>query len=770
MTGVMRLALLLLLSAPAWASRIHGYVLEAGSDEPLIGANVMIQGEALGAASNLDGYFVIVGVEPGRYELSASYQGYRSATESIVVVRDLDTRINLHLEEGTIRLEEVVVTAEQTERELQQTEVYAGKVRLDRRQMELAPPMIERDVFRAFQTVPGVLPSNDFSSDLNVRGSRANENLILLDGVEVYNPNHLGGMFSAFIPSAVKHADLLRSGWSAVYGGRTGAVFNVTNREGNHNQLDAELTLGALSTSACLSAPVPGLKNSSWLMAGRRSYIDLATKAFTEEEMPYFFTDAQGRFNWDPGINDRISFTGYYGEDVFSSGALDFRFGNQAGNLNWRHIWNSKWYTRAIVSHTRFRSIFDAGGKDIMFEETYIRDWSLKLLMEYHPNPQLSAEMGVSLKNTINGYEAWIANTPNWDVTMRMAETAGYVSASWEPHPLVLIEPGLRVTQFASNYIFRDATTHLRWEPRLGTKVYLTDWVRLKAAWGLYHQGINQYKRDGSSFDYVWIVMDETGSPTRASHSSLGLEMDLPGQTAFEIEAYYKEVSNVAEGKPIAQHEADDPSSNSDIFWYGLGKAMGMDLSLKRTEGLWTGSLGYSLGWAWRELDELNEGESFYASYDKRHNMNMVLNRNFLLAKEHAWPCRWVPFFKYEQTSLSLTTRFASGPRYSEPVSGIYLGEDGISNGEAQRAYWGSRNGASLPAYNRVDIAWKMIRHKKDFVFEMSIGVLNLFNSPNYYGINYTTSDENTGSTIPVAERERGVARMPSLELTWRFR
>ena len=770
MTGAMHLALLLLCVATASASRIHGYVVEAGSEEPLIGANVRLLGSTQGAATNLDGYFVIPGVSPGRFDLVASYQGYRSAEESVVVVADLDTRISLRLEQASVRLEEVVITAEQTERELQQTEVYAGKVRLDRRQMELAPPMIERDVFRAFQTVPGVLPSNDFSSDLNVRGSRANENLILLDGVEVYNPNHLGGMFSAFIPSAVKHADLLRSSWPALYGGRTGAVFNVNNREGNRKHLDAEITLGALSTSACLSGPAPGLKKASWLLAGRRSYIDLATKAFTKEEMPYFFTDAQGRFNWDPGANDRISFTGYYGEDVFNAGALDFRFGNQAGNLNWRHIWSSKWYSRAIVSHTRFLSRFDAGGKEILFEEAYIRDWSMKLLLEYHPSSTLSAELGLSLKNTINGYEAWVSNTPNWDVTMRMSESAGYLSATWEPHPLLLIEPGLRVTQFSSDYVFAGGKDHLRWEPRLGTKVYLSDWIRLKAAWGLYHQGINQYKRDGSSFDYVWIVMDETGAPTRASHSSLGLELDLPGQTAFEIEGYYKEISNVSEGRPIAQHEASDPSSNRDIFWYGDGTAMGMDLSIKRTEGLWTGSLGYSLGWTWRELDELNEGRSFYASYDKRHNMNMVLNRNFPLKKLHAYPCRWLPLFRYDQTSLSLTTRFGSGPRYTEPQSGIYLGEDGISNGEAQRAYWGTRNGSSLPNYHRVDLAWKLMRHKKNFSFEMSIGVLNLFNSPNYYAINYTTSDENTGSTIPVAERERGVSRMPSLELTWRFR
>lgn len=774
MTPSSRALLILLLGlvfVPSlFASRINGYVLDDGSGEPLIGANLKVLEHSIGAATNLDGYFVIVGLEAGSYELLVSYQGYKPSQVSVVLAPDLDSFKEIRLEAAPLYLEEVVVTAEKTTQEMQRTEVYAGNIRLERQQLEMAPPLIEKDVLRAFQTVPGVLPSNDFSSDLNVRGSRADENLIILDGVEVYNPNHLGGLFSAFIPSAVKHADLMRSSYPAQYGGRLGAVMYVSTREGNRRELDAEISLGVLSTNALLSGPLTRDGKASWLLAGRRTYIDLATKLFTDNEVPYHFSDLQGRVNWDVTKSDKLSLVGYWGDDVLDTEGLDFSFGNRAANVNWRHIWNSRWYSRAIVAFTRFRSVLDFGGKETVYDESFVNDWSTRLLMEYHHSAELYLETGVVLKEISTNYSNWTFNDHKWDVEFPMSQLSAYASATWRPHPLLIVEPGLRVVDYRTDRLTANGEDNVRYEPRLGVKGILTDRLRAKLAWGVYHQALQQFRRDGSTFSFLWVGMDSTATPARATHWTGGFEYDIqPGFTA-EIEGYYKRMQNVGEAQTLeSDHSAEDPTDNAMLFYYGRGEAFGVDFDLQRSQGFWTGRLGYSLGWAVRDFEQLNDAKPFYASYDKRHNANLVLSKAFVHNRTKGFPFkRWLRFFDYNESSLGLTARYGSGPRYTRPYSATWLGDEGLNTEESVVHNYGSLNSSELAPYSRVDLAWSWIERLDDYYFECRIGLLNIFNNPNYWGIEFDYT-ENLESGVPATIKTEGVRRLPSLELTWRF-
>ncbi len=761
------LLLSLLLAFPLEAARLHGHVKSAATGEALIGANLRVEGKPLGAATNLDGYFVITGLDEGPVTVIASYQGY-ATTDTLAQAGDhLSELLEIELAPVALALEEVVVTAEKTEQELQQVKVYAGNLRLDRRQMDLAPVLIQRDLLRSFLTVPGVLPSNDFSSDLNVRGSRADENLIILDGVEVYNPNHLGGLFSAFIPSAVKHADLMRSSYPAPYGGRLGAVVYASSREGNSKRIDGEANLGLLASSLQFSGPGPRDTKSSWLVALRRTYIDLATRAFSTE-VPYHFTDAQIRGNLDRGV-DQFSLTGYWGDDVFDSGSLDFVFGNRALNLNWRHVWNARWYTRSILSWSRFRSELNFGGREIVLDQNNLDDFSGRVLVEYHPGPGFSLEAGLVGKRITTQYENWILGTKKWDVDEGMSELAAYTQATWRPWPVLLLEPGLRVAMYGTDQDPFEGERELRLEPRFGAKYLVTDLFRLKLAWGLYNQAIRQFRRDGSSFSYLWISMDPTSLPGRAIHWTGGFELDLATGTIFEFEMYHKNMDNLAEAQPLLEDRtADDPSSNRDLFYFGRGEAFGFDLSLRRSQGSWTGQGSYSLGWATREVAELNEGEPFYAAFDKRHNVNLLLSRNFLHGKLKGWPFKkWLRFFRYNESSFGLVWRFASGPRYTKPWSASWLGDDAMNAEESVIHNYGSRNSQSQEAYNRLDLTWTWIHRKEHGDFECRIGLLNLFNNPNYWGVEFDYTDDPGG--VPEEILTEGIRRLPSLELTWRF-
>jgi hypothetical protein len=751
-------------------SRIHGYVVDSESREPLIGANIQVLNERAGASTNLDGYFVIPTLKPGLHNLRASYQGYQPLDTLTALIDGQNNLIEIKLKQTSIRLKEVVVSAEKGTQELQKLEVYAGNIRINPTLINITPPLIERDVLRSFQSIPGVLPSNDFSSDLNVRGSSADETMIMIDGVEVYNPNHMGGLFSAFIPSTVKHADLKRSSYPAEYGGRLGGVLHVSSTEGNREKLATEISLGVLSSSAKVSAPVPIMNNTSVMLAGRRTYLDVATRLMGDE-IPYYFYDFLGRGNWDPQPNDRVSVTGYWGDDTFESGSIDFSYGNRAANANWRHIWNASLYSRFIMAFSRYRSHFDFGGKEGLVETNHLNDWSSTFLMEYHKDSKLYIEGGIFLKNISTKYDFWANNFHYTSVEQKMGELSFYAKARWRPHPLLIIEPGLRVANYGTETLQdKDAEYFLRLEPRLGIKYILTEYSRLKVAWGVYNQAMQKYKRDGSSFSAVWTVADTTSTPAHAIHWTGGIEFDLNEGTVMEIEGYYKNMNNVREGQIIEQDPNRRELLASELFYFGSGEAFGLDISLNRTIGRWTGMLGYSASWAIRVFDEVNSGEPYYSAWDKRHNFNAVVNRKFTYKTLKGFPfnVKFLRFFRYNESSLTMTTRLASSPRYTEPWKAYYLGDDGLNLDESSLHTYKNKNSSELDMYKRVDLVYSMIHQKENSSFEFRIGVLNIFDSSNYWGVSFDYNVEENGG-MPVKEYVDGMGRIPSIEMIWSF-
>jgi len=758
------LLLLFLLTGIAAAEiRVYGYIVDAGSREPLIGANLNVLNQPYGAATNLDGYYVIVGLPPGLHEIRVSYQGYKPADFNLVVNEFDEIYQDFELEASPLVLEEVVVTTERETQELQKMEVYTGEVRLNKAMMKMTPMLIESDVLRSFLYVPGVLPSNDFSSDLNVRGSSGSENLIMLDGVEVYNPNHMGGVFSSFIPSTVKHADLQRSSYGAEHGGRLGAVMNIVTKEGNRREFSTDITLGLLSSSLLLEGPAGGL--GSWMLAGRRTYLDLASKAFTDTEIPYHFTDFQARGNLDLSQDDRLSFTGYYGDDVFDLGSIKFSYGNRAVTGNWRHIHNSALFSKLICSYTRYFSSFDFGGDEMLREENALNDVTLRALTEYHWRDKVYLEGGIVLKEVKTFYDFWYATRHEVSMDMAMSEFSTYLRLTWKPTYRWIIEPGLRLASYRTEKMleFENNRYYLRLEPRLGAKYFLTDRLRAKAAWGFYNQGLIKATRDGMFYSAVWTTLDSTAAPASAYHYALGFEFDVDESTFLEIEGYFKEMAKLREMK-IGELADEYNYTAQDMFHFGDGNAFGVDLALQRTRGRWTGQAGYSISWAYRQFDELHDGDPYYTAWDKRHNLQLLSSfRTSYQEKPRRWPLVKWGIFKYNETDINLTVQSSSGPRYNKPGM-AYLIESGASRGSELFHTWNNYNGSRLDPYLRIDLAYAWIHNKPNSSFQMKMGVLNILNLPNYWSI---TFDESVNP--PEENKTKGAPLMPSFELNWRF-
>ena len=395
------LVLFLLISTGFSQQSIHGFIRENQTGEPLPYANVILPELNRGATSNIEGYFVVSDLPVGSHKLVVSIIGYSQYEQIVELPIDMSLRLNIRLDQSIIEGQSIVVSAERQKfKEL----VSTSTVTLDRRAIEVAPSFVEADVFRALQLLPGVQSLNDFSSALYVRGSTPDQNLIMLDGITVYNPMHLGGIFSTFNTDAIKEADFHAGGFPAQYGGRLGSILNIINREGNTEEVSGNANISLISSKLLVEGPLPtgnsDLLKGSWMIAGRRTYFDvIANTAWKylikpnlddidredapDQVIPYYFYDFQGKINLDIGADHRVTWSSFYGDDVlyldvgessnsdewYSDGysdpdyysessyqtLFDWRWGNFTNSLSWRWIVSPKLIARTSVANSRFR-------------------------------------------------------------------------------------------------------------------------------------------------------------------------------------------------------------------------------------------------------------------------------------------------------------------------------------------------------------------------------------------------------------------------------
>jgi hypothetical protein len=381
---------------------VHGFIRENETGEPLPYANVILPDLNRGAVSNTDGYFVLSDIPVGTHTLIVSIIGYEKHIQSIAVVSELDLRLDVRLSLSVLQGQSIEVSAE---REKFKELVSTSTVTLDRRAIEVAPSFVEADVFRALQLLPGVQSLNDFSSALYVRGSTPDQNLIMLDGITVYNPMHLGGIFSTFNTDAIKEADFSAGGFPAQYGGRLGSILNIINREGNTEEISGNANVSLISSKLLVEGPLPtgdsDFLKGSWMIAGRRTYFDVIANAgwkylikpnmneFDSRNapnniIPYYFYDFQGKINLDIGSDHRLTWSSFYGDDVLDwsfegtyssndwydegydnpdhyyyesreSSLFDWRWGNFTNSLQWRWIISPTLIAKTAIANSRFR-------------------------------------------------------------------------------------------------------------------------------------------------------------------------------------------------------------------------------------------------------------------------------------------------------------------------------------------------------------------------------------------------------------------------------
>lgn len=733
--------------------RINGFLRDADTGEPLLYANVSLKSTRIGAASNNMGYYIITNIPPGKYILQVMMIGYEKTEMEISVVGGLEERYDFEIMPSSIQGEEVIVTGD---RQRFEKEIEVSSVSLSMRDVKVMPAFVEADVFRTIQLLPGVQSSSDFSSALVVRGGSPDENLIMLDGIEIYNPFHLGGVFSTFNADAIADAEFLAGGFPAKFGNRISSVLSITGREGDsrHNKLFKDKALGKyfdvsqvrgevnlLSSKILTEGPIG---KGSWMFSGRRTYFDQVARLYywyQDEPMDwnYYFYDFQGKVIQNINPTNRLSFSHYKGRDRISfeleqsDSQVDFTWdwGNSTKSTEWRWVPNSKFVSTLSAANTTYQFDVDlsyaskdssgtsAEAQFIVYNE--IDDWTLKENLDWYISSEHTLTFGLELKDLGVKFNIGDGNINFIDEVEKNLIYSGIIQERWQPNPIIMLQGGLRVSKYSSH-------ENLYYEPRLGFKYLLNTNLALKGAWGKYNQFIFTAQDEDAILSIVdfWNPIPENYKAKSVQHYILGIEQWIGEGWFASVEAYYKPYSNTLVINP--NQSFIDPT---DDYSEGTAEVYGTEFLLKKNSGRVTGWLGFSYTNSSQEFDfnldgqiREDDGEVYKSKYDQPFSVNLVLNyalsekHNFGLTMSSSSSNLYTPTVGYIYTQNNNTFDF------SNPYSGL-------------TEIKGVRNSARYPNYFRTDVSYA--RKIRPFNIEglFKVQIINVTNHFNTFVYNW---------------------------------
>ncbi len=706
---------------------ISGFVTDSSSGEALIGANVVLIESGKGMATEMNGYYIIQGVAEGTYTLMVSYVGFKTYRTPVSIAAGESKKINVTLAEKMVEMTEVEVTAERLQR---RNNIQPSKINLSPRMMKAAPALAEPDLFRTIQALPGVLTTSEFSTGLVIRGGNTDQNLILLDGITVYNPSHLGGVFSNFIVDGVKEAELIKGGYNAEYGGRLSAVLNVISREGNRNKFKGKANLSLLSAQTTLEGP---FYKGAWLVSGRRTYFDvLLPKVLPEGTAskipPYYFYDIQSHIFSDITSQDRVSISFYNGIDdlIFDTFGLTAKWGNNTVSTHYRRVFSERLIGNFLIANSIFFTEFGLGGSSGIQSKNEIDDITVSGNMTWFKSPETTVKFGVQHKTLGFQYLNSFQDSIQFEIKTRPAEFAQYMKFKYAPNSVWIIEPGLRLSHYN---VFPDS---LFPDLRLGVKYLLTDDRYINMSMGNYHQFICTFQDDyNPTILDQWIAVDPSVAPGKSTQFVLGYEEYIRNTYKVQIEGYYKDIKNLLtfeEKRSTTDAEISDEKL-SDILTPADGYAYGLEVFGQKMSGKLSGWLAYTFSISRKVMNSIYVGEvrEYYTNWDRTHAFSALGNYQF----NEKWEMNW---------RLALQ----SGQAYT-PILGYYVQHFPGSPDETFRTIPGTRNSGRYSPYSRLDLG--LVYHAKirSTKLDIFLQIINTFNRENVFAKRYTLGNTYNG-------------------------
>jgi len=648
--------ILLIAWQTAQAARFHlsGIVTDRSTGETLIGVNVLIRGTSRGTATDGNGYFVLTGLEPGDYILEFSHIAYEEKLCAVRLKHQSQVLTDIALQPKVIDMQDVSIVAEKSE--LADLDLETGHRAISSEAIRRIPAGYN-DVFRAIKHLPGIESIDPISPLYVVRGSDTGENLILLDGVPIYNPFHFVSSSGLFNVYALKNVELMVGGFGAEYGGRNGSVLYVTSREGNNQKLHGEIAPSTTYTNGVVDFPVG---KSMTMMVSGRWYCNLFT--YFLFNAPSYFYDINSTLTWKLSDRHRLilryfhsfddldfqsdTYFNYlrntFDTDLFDNYelAMKTRWRNQAVSGQLKSILRSNVYWQTLFYHSQFsadnRSLLDfeyLSDDDIqhkLFMETVI----LAKIRDMGIHSKLDIRLGKWSQFKIGG--EWNRYAFRNDIRLN-----GYSEGELTRHPALMVgycENRMNFGRFSlrPGVRFSRMDSHGKWRPeyRLNAAFYLTDRFKLKAAWGKYLQyivSINTQEYEMSQYLDTYFPLGNR-EPSASRQAIFGFEMDMSGSIRLSLDLYHKDLYRTY----AYDYNASQLKSPSFLekLRPGRGEAYGFELLIRGSSGKTSGWVSYGWSHSTRTYAHIMHGKSHVFDYNRPHTLKAVVNHQMHPALE----------------------------------------------------------------------------------------------------------------------------------------
>jgi len=737
---------------------LSGSVRDGSTGELLPGVNILVSEKQTGTVTDLDGNFTLK-LPRGEYNIVFSFIGYQRLEKNIQVSSNQNIQVSLG--NGGIRLSEVVVSAERSNRNIEQAEM--GSVLLNIETIRNMPAFLgEVDILRTIQLLPGVQSAGDGNTGFFVRGGNADQNLVLLDDAVVFNASHLFNFFSVFNADAVKDVKLYKGGIHPEYAGRLSSVLDIRMKEGDMNQYKMTGGVGLISSRLTVEGPIQ-YGRSAFMVSGRRTYADLFLKLSSDEnqrDTQLFFYDFNGKMNYVINDRNRLFLSGYYGKDVTLFGDFfGFDWGNATTSLKWNHIFNDRMLAdfSLLYSNYQFNITGDIGPATFRWN-SMLHNINLKSDFTYLANENNTLSFGIQGlyhnldPGTINAKieDAAVANV-NLSANNAM-EYGIYLFNEQELFDNRLaLSYGLRGTLFqvigpGNQYIY-DRTDPLRWqvtdtlvlergsiyntfhslEPRFSLRYKINDENSLKASYNRMTQYIQQAQSAQSVAPYdVWYSVSNNILPMHADQVAIGYFRNFfADKLETSVELYYKDMKNIS-----------DLVDNGDILGNeflegqlrsGKGWSYGAEFLIQRNAEPLSGFIGYTWAIAKRSIEGINDGNAYFAPNDRRHDLS--------LSGSYQITDKW---------SIGTSFIYATGAATTLPVGKMFY----------QGAFapiYAQRNSSRLPDYHRLDISVTYTprirdRYQRRFESSWNFSVFNAYGRVNPISVSFAENQDRPGT------------------------
>jgi len=658
----------------------------------------------------------------------------------------------------------------------------------------------EVDILKTIQLLPGVQSAGEGNTGFYVRGGGPDQNLILLDDAVVYNASHLFGFFSVFNADAVKDINLIKGGIPAEYGGRLASVLEVNMNEGNNKTFKGEGGIGLIASRLTLEGPIKKDK-SSFLVSGRRTYIDVLAQPFISNESAlngsgYYFYDLNAKVNYRFSDKDRISLSGYFGKDVFAfnSNASDVLFniawGNGIASARWTHLFNDNLFMKTVASHTRYD--FEFGGEQADFNIklfSKIRDYTLKNHFTWYPDIRHEVKFGVEYTHhhfTPNNATATQGATV-FDLGEEQRffahEGAIFIQDEWTITDQLAVNVGLRASAFQhtgpfTRYIVNELgqnTDTIRYsrgenirtygglEPRISMRYKINGRSSVKAAFTQNYQYVHLVSISPVSLPTdVWLPTTSIVEPQLGRQYNMGYFRNFDSNKyEASVEVYYKTMENLVEYKEGVTPDQGVGNNEDNLLTFGNGQSYGIEFFFKKRFGKTNGWIGYTLSNTDRVFEDINDGERYPARFDRRHDLSLVVIHDF-----------------NERWSVSGTFVYATGNAVTLPVGRYFLENQLIS-------IYGPRNDIRMAPFHRLDLSGtyhfkkfktvidketgEEIQRPKRIQSSLTLAIYNVYSRMNPYFYYFDTSGNFSDGTFALSAKQ--VSLFPILpSITWNFK